>query len=174
MRERKHIEEELREIAPLLADLKKENNFQVPEGYFEELNQAILFQTVEQEEQVVPQYVPKTNWLNDSINKTVVAIQSLWQPQYAMAFGVIALVLVAGWSIWSPSTAPELTAMELEEYIEENIDQFDETLLVELASAEDLEISPIEDLNLESQDLENYIDENIIDDLDESTLEELL
>ncbi len=178
MKERKHIEEELREISPFLADLKKENNFQIPDGYFEELNKAILLQTVEQEEQAVLQTIDKpksrTNWLDNIINDTIAAIQSLWQPQYTMAFSIVALVLAAGWYVLIPNSTQELTADELEEYIEENIDQFDETLLVELASLEETEISPIDNLNLESQDLENYIDENIIDDLDETTLEELL
>ena len=42
MKKDKNIQEELKEIAPFLASLEKKNNFQVPEGYFEQNPQALI------------------------------------------------------------------------------------------------------------------------------------
>ena len=69
----------------------------------------------------------------------------------------------------SSSPITELSSEEAENYVLENIEDFEDDLLYEIA----LESDFVENNNLEDQELDNYLDE-IIDEMDDETLEEFL
>ena len=65
----------------------------------------------------------------------------------------------------------DLSIEEMENYIQENIDDFDEETLIEFAVQNDH--NNFGEINANEEELENYMNE-IIDEIDEEDLEELL
>ena len=97
--------------------------------------------------------------------------QFLFRPKYALAFATVSLLVMAGifWTNNTTETLPlaELTSEEIQTYISDNIDEFDEELFLESdLGFEDLESS-------EDTDSDEFLND-IIDDLDIEDLEELL
>ena len=170
MNTNKDIQEELTELAPFLSKIPKQQpneQFAVPSDYFDKLSSAIFEQTIDKEETVIIQEAePQPSWLD----QIIWTLQALLQPKYAIAFATVLLLAVTGVFLLQPaSNADDLTLAEIDTYIEENIDQFDEDLLVEFVPT-DTETT----LDMEASELEEYIEDNILEDLDEETLEELL
>ncbi len=166
----KHIKKELEEIAPLLSELKdKGDGFEAPFKYFDGLADDIMNQLEENETPVKP--------ASDSLlNQVGAFFQSLFQPRTAMAFATVLLLLVAGWMYFptevnQTTTFAEVSDEILENYINENIDDFEEDLFAGLVTEDDFSSLEFEQIN--DTDLDKYLDE-IIDDIDENTLEDLL
>ncbi len=159
------IQKELREISPFLADLKKtEGGFKVPKDYFEQLPEQIM-ERVQPGRTVTTEPAAQPSWWDRTLN----SLALLLQPRYATALAAIALLLVAVW-IWqkpSPST-PELASNNndsLMEFIEDNIDEYEADYLISVIETgddneEETTVTPLLDV--------------IIDDLDDTELEELL
>lgn len=176
---KQHIENELSEIAPFLANLKKENDalekFNVPDDYFNELSDSIFEKTILETENVHQNNSTITHQKRPSIWTTISRIfQSLLQPNLSVITTTV--VVIAAFAIYlvnqpNESQMVELSSVEIEMYIEENIDAFDEEQLADLVTSSiDIETSiNIEDI--EPELLEEYIEENFIEDI---TIDELM
>ncbi len=163
MKTDKDILQELQQIAPQLAKIEKKQPYQVPANYFEELPQAI------QKEISLQNQRPKIwEWL----------YQLIVQPQYRLAVAVFVAVFIAGFYYFNYNTmnpAPEFNQLALEEmdtYINDNLDDFDESLLLEnsMAMLDESTESAVEEMELTDEEIEDYL----IDEADDQFLEEEL
>ena len=153
MEDKNYILDELQEISPLLAKMKQEKpkeGYQTPKFYFEASADKVL-QRIKTED--APKVAAKTE------NGIWVAIQSL----FALRSAAMAMaVLLISFSIFyfSPKVnnndtalAQNLSKEEITAYIQENIDDFDETMLIENSSMNINEEEKILDLQDEDLDL---------------------
>ena len=170
---KKEIQEELEQLAPSLAKLKKEEHFEVPENYFQQLPDQILSQIDFGKNESVAPAAPVRSWVDDIVEK----ISFLFQPRVAIAFAALLLLLVSVFLINRNDTPGEsgnllasISEAEMEEYLEANLNEFEEESLYDLVD-EVASNDFTEDLN--EEDLENLMEE-FIDDLDDSELEDLL
>lgn len=174
---KQHIENELSEIAPFLANLKKDNaaleTFNVPDDYFENLSNSIFEKTILQPEirtkPTIQQVKSPTIW-------TTISQYFQWLLRPGVAVIATSVVIVAAVGVYMMNEPNEdellaLTVVEIEEYVEENIEVFDEEQLAALvATTIETEVSvTIDDIDVES--LEEYIEENFIEDI---AIDELL
>ena len=176
MEKREKIKEELEKMSPFLAAQKeKSEGFDLPKHYFKSLPEDV-FKKINTGQQIVENR--DKNWHTDFIEY----LQSLFQPKYAMAFASILLVLFVGiYSLNFENTEEdqsnaiashilhEITDEVLQDYVTNNIDYFDETILEE-ELAENTNSATFE-FNTENSD--ELIDE-LIDDLDIDDLDDLL
>ena len=140
MKNRENLLEELKEIAPNLAKMKRQKvDFQVPENFFEQLSDKVIEQYKAENQMVsLPKKKTKTqldHWLD--------VLQQLFQPKPVMALATVILLIVAGlFLLQSPADSgaeislSEIPIEDLEDYLNENIEEFDATLLVD--GSEDL------------------------------------
>lgn len=197
--ERKDIENELSEIAPFLAKLKEDNipieTFRVPDDYFDNLSNTIFEKTIFQEESVIQQPTIATKesvWAN--LGRY---FQWLWNPGTAVVLTSVVVLVIAGFYLVNQPIndyGSNLTAADIEQYVEENIETFELEQLAELTVVSESKVvkttkipvensiqnaveTPIETPvkteaidNIEIEDLEQYIEENYIDDLDVNDL----
>jgi len=171
-RQKNEIREELNELSPFLSKMKEEENgFKVPQNYFKTLPNQV-FQKLGSEPS------PLSTAQNSSPgfwNNFNISIQSLLKPKYALAFSTVVLMLLVG-VFWmnnssEPATYANLTSEEIQNYISDNIDEFEEELLVTIDFGfEDIQSS--EDIEVDDY-LDEIIDE-IIDEIEIEDLEELL
>ncbi|MEM8524746.1 MAG: hypothetical protein AAGG68_08880 [Bacteroidota bacterium] len=159
MPQREDILKELGNDAPHLQGIEGEG-FQVPEGYFEQLPN-LVFAKIQAEETLVSSAKKKRlNALDVLLNKLVI----FSQPRHAtLAFASLALLVAAIFLLTKRNTAVETLALEdleraeVVQYIESNLDEFEEELfLVEV------EYAP-----------KNEYLESILEEIDVNTLEEL-
>ena len=165
MKKNDEIREELKELSPFLAKMKRENAFKVPKNYFESLPDKVLEQV---RPQPVTQQTPQISWFDRLIDSFAV----LLQPRYAVGLATVAILLVAGVFYMQKSADPVVNPdASLAQYISDNIDDFDADMIYEWSIAS----GNSEDLpdNSTSDPTDIYIDE-IIDGLDDSDLEKLL
>lgn len=156
-----NINDELKEIAPNLSKLSKDEVFETPVNYFNDL-QAEVLAKVNQE---------ISNKQEDT--KTVSLIDHVWnglallfQPKVGISLAGFGLLFFAAYQVLTISTGDnndnnmlaEVSSDQIEAYIYANIDEFEDELFEEL----DLSETETELLfDLESEDLEEYIDEHI-------------
>lgn len=164
-RRKNEIREELENLAPFLSKLKeKKEGFEVPKDYFKTLPNQV-FEKLGNEPS--PLYTPQKSssgfWSNP--------FQLFFKPKYALALATISLLLIA--SIFWFKNAPEpeqfadLTIEEIQNYVVNNIDEFEEDLFLE---------GNLSFENLESKEgikTDEMLDD-LIKDLDIEDLEELL
>jgi hypothetical protein len=138
---KEEIENELRELFPFLADLKraqpdangKEQPFRTPKFYFDNLVDRVIEKT---QTVAPPQYQAKKSVFTQMEEWLFV----LMQPRWATAMATMAILAVSSWfylkkeSPQTNETLTEITNDDIHEYIEANIEDFDENLLVENAS----------------------------------------
>ncbi len=138
MTRKKHSEDWGNE-APRLAGMEKINPYSVPNGYFEDLQSAILARTTQ-----APIAKPK--------------VIQLWM-RYAAA---ACITLVAGTFVYlnqESAETPNFDAIpdqEIVSYLQTNIDESDTELL--LKNTEKLHL---EEKNISTQELENYINQTL-------------
>ncbi len=171
MKNKKEIRDEIQGLSPFLWEQKgRQEGYEVPKDYFKSLPDEVFGKL---KEQVSPQPAAREeNWLEWMTH----VLQHLFQPRYALAFATVAVLVVAGVYFTKPNDQPttavallsELPDEALNEYVSENIDEFDEETLTELMADN---IDPLSRLEIESSD--ELIDE-LIDDLSEEDLEDLL
>jgi len=175
--EKQHIENELSEIAPFLANLKKDNDsleaFELPDNYFDNLSDKIFEKTILQAE-TIPNVTTKD--ITSSIVWATVSpyFQRLLRPGFAIITTSIVIVAVISTYLINQSTENnmiELTSTEIEAYIENNIEAFEEEQLANLlmTTEKTAVLTNIEDI--ETDILEEYIEENFIEDV---AIDELL
>ena len=100
-------------------------------------------------------------------------IESLLQPRYALGFATALVIAVAGWWFVNNRNSPlpieaemaQLSHEEIHQYITENIDDFDEELILKNQELADTE----GDINISDDDIQKYLEENI----DEKDIKEL-
>ncbi len=165
----KNLHEELQEHAPGLKQLKeKKLKPSIPEGYFEALQKNMLQRLSEEEMSPTPKNTKRI---------------SLY-PSLRMAAAVALLLGVAIWAYvqqqTGQTTPPPLAGSEIEAYILQHLDEFDEELLITYALPPE---NPEQAFKLHQDDnplqaipdeeLNEYLEE-VLDEIDETTLENLL
>jgi hypothetical protein len=183
---KEEFEEELKGLSPFLHNLKKDSKkedvFKVPQNYFDTLADTIIEKAQAQEKQSYPlskkaiQQAPsvaKPHFL-EQVKEW---IESLLQPRYALGFATALVIVVAGWWFvnYRNSTLPaesemaQLSHEEIHQYITENIDDFDEELILKNQELADNEGDINKDINISDDELQKYLDENF----DEKDIKEL-
>jgi nitrogen regulatory protein PII-like uncharacterized protein len=158
------FEEELREISPFLANLKKEAPFKTPKFYFDRLTDSVL----EKAQSEVPKIVPPQY----KTEKTVFSRVSDWvsvfiQPRWAMAMATVAVIAVSSFfyikkqNTLAPQQLSEISTEDIHEYIKDNIDDFEDDMLLEtVVLASDTEGGSILK-DMDDKDIEQYLKDNI-------------
>ncbi len=138
-----------------LEDLKKENPFRVPEGYFDSL----------------PGRISEAVSGEQSGAEAPRGFFSLLRPQLALAAGFLILVVagyVAVQLILKPGNGNGNNYQNIAEYVEFNLDDFDESEIMEMVGGNPTEKESFADLDEEI--IEYLVNENI----DENTILEQL
>lgn len=159
--EKDRIIEELRRLNSSLSSWKeqgKSEGFKLPEGYFEELQQAL--KTKLNEPKPAPRIVkiPSRRWLSVAAS--------------------VLVVLLAGWYYFGPETNEstlEPSRIELANYVQDHLDDFELELLSKYVFQQQtpgMQLLPTKD-PFETEEMDELIDD-LIDEVDLSTLEELL
>lgn len=136
---KENLDDELKSISPFLKDLKgKGDGFKVPEGYFEDMEDAVFARL-------------KSAGDMDRPSMRVVKRPSMFQlsirPRTAMGLAAaLALMLTAVWFIRQPQVvqpmpfvSTELTEDDLETYVMENVHDFEPEQLATLTPEETTE-----------------------------------
>ena len=162
MKDTNAIKEELKEIAPILAQQKGKNEpFQVPDNYFKVLEEQLL-DAIEATDKT-PLYQPtrKIIWLSTSILSKAATIA----------------LLVGGSFIFWQQNRPSInmdtafSSEELTTYIADNIQEFDEDFLLDY-EYDIADVLSIDAVPLEAIEVEVYLEE-IIEEVEVSDLEHL-
>jgi hypothetical protein len=164
----KNINDELKEFAPELLRLDKQEGYQVPPRYFDRLGDEVLHKIRTEEAQVKQQ---RGSWWESLIS----ALQNLLEPKLAIGLAAVALLFIGiqqfmpGSDQGAESLAfASLTDAEFENYLTENIHDFEEELLEELVTEADYVPETIGD-----EELDSFI-QDINEELEATDLEELL
>ncbi len=178
MDRKKEIENELENLSPFLAEMKKKDSFKVPDNYFAELS-ANVWEEVKKEK-VQTEATPVStspSWLEQMMQSIAV----IFQPRMALSLASVAVLMVAGifWmnnqmEVQTIANAEEPTIEEAANYLAENIDDFDTDLLmqIELEESDLVDIYDY-DLDFEDEDLDAILDD-LLKDINEDTFDELL
>lgn len=175
MDRKNEIRQELEEIAPLLADIKKDKNgFRVPEHYFTQLQDDVLQRVnlVHGEAASAPSFLQKM--LRDS----VLTIHWLLQPRYVLRLAGFGLVLALGIYVFFPKSATSekeylanITQVEVTEYVHQHIDEFELEDMLEVSEIDASSLLPV--AGSPDDFPEEYIND-IIDDFNLDELQEIL
>ncbi|MEM1217637.1 MAG: hypothetical protein AAGH79_01935 [Bacteroidota bacterium] len=164
-KEKDRIIKELEGLNSSLAKWKqsgKEEGFQVPGGYFAQLQKDLKAKL----EEPAPAEKPRTK---------LIPLRS--RRLLSVAASVLVL-LVAGtfwWQMSSPSAMADPSNIELADYVQANLDDFELELLTKYVVADEetnLDFLPVED-PLEKEEMDQLIDD-LMEEMDWSELEELL
>jgi hypothetical protein len=162
----------------LLANLRQpKDGFNVPDNYFERFEQN-LFARIKAEEEVESWEAASS--ANPIVEKTTLTQRLknwLVRPQTAIAFSLTLVAILAVGILFQTEEASntELAISEEEafEYIENKIDQFSETIILESLGEQIAELEISTDINVNEEELNQYLEENI-DDIDEILIDEIL
>lgn len=172
MKKNNYIEEELENISPFLAQLrqKETRDFEVPDGYFETIEDNI-WARIKAEDEVESWGEVNKNSLNiPTLTWLQRAKYWLLRPQVGISFALILVVVVALNIFVNPTVNDSenilLTEEDINEYLEDNIDEFSESLLLEGASEELAEADILMEFNLDDVNIDAYLgeDSEIMDD----------
>jgi len=160
------------------GDQKYRHGFNVPDGYFEDLENSLNYRLMEDEIPSSNGFVVPDNYfdgLEDSIGATLKNLESgnkqtvisLWPRRFGYAIGIAASLLI-GWIVFAPKdsvTLEELPIANVEQYIQNgslDIDWYDVAQLLTESDMENFSAG----LQFEEEQLESYL----IEHLDEATL----
>lgn len=179
MSKHESLEEELKGLSPWLREQSREKHgMQVPPGYFENLEEAV-FSKIDTEQMHRPVLTSRMGGL----------LRSIRRPATWAAAAAVAVFAVAAWWMLRPQTGtaiPEavytetLTEEEIEEYVLDNITEFDSEQLASITGGEELpETLPEEtpDARTPSKapdDISPEEMENLLQQMSEEELESLL
>ena len=148
MNMKEEIENELRELSPFLADLKRQlpdangkgQPFRTPKFYFDNLADKVIEKTQPEapplRRESFGQYIADKS----IFTKVEEWLAVLMQPRWAMAMASVAILAISSWfylkkeNLQTNETLTEITNDDIHEYIEANIEDFDENLLAENVS----------------------------------------
>ena len=179
MKDKKHLNEELKELSPWLLSMKEQGDgFKVPADYFQNLQEEVL-QKVAQPKTALE--ASSATWLDELIER----IQTVLQPRYRLAYAFAAmLVLVAAVLLLRNQTntsagveavvLEDVPSEELFDYINNHLDDFapEDLLETHQASNEGLSLPELVPAPDESE-IEEYLDE-IMHDIDVEDIESIL
>lgn len=180
MRKQDDLKQELEELSPLLHKLKAQDNpFKTPEGYFSSLPDELIARL---RNEAQPLSAPVRPTWSDRLLEF---LESLMQPRLAVSLATVVILVVTGLLWLRPETSIEtagteqlallsdLSAEEVNDYVTENIEAFEEEELMVAVAESGIEVEsslPAIDLDLEA--IEDYMDE-AIQEMDEEDLETL-
>ena len=168
MKKKNEIKDELEKLSPFLSEIKKENAFKVPKNYFNSLSEEVLKQVQVTSNSTEQTTTASTSWLDRLIENIAV----LFQPRYAVGFATALILVVAAFYFTQQPGGQLNEPYQLaSQYVEEHIDDFDAELLWEASVFED-DLDNTEKANDDLKD--DYYFNEIIDELDDTELEELL
>ena len=158
--------DELKEAPFLAKRQRQEDGFQVPPGYFRELQDQVIARLQEEEQPRASQ--PMT--LTDRWQR--------WKRTYRVAASLAATFVLLGlaWFLWRPSGSElpaQLTYDELHEYVQENIDDFELDILLRYSYGEDVPEGLFPASDMEQDEIDRYLDQEL-DEIELESLEELL
>ena len=171
MKNKEDLKKELEGLSPFLVSQKgREDGFRVPQDYFKSLPDEVMDRI---REKPVPVAEPKPHWLDTLAS----GLQSLFQPRYALAFATVAVLVVAGIYLFKggngencpPGQLACIPDEAIENYVYENIDEFDSGLFEQHFVNRDAPSLP----DLELEEMEEYLDREL-DNIDLDDLEDLL
>lgn len=193
---KKEIAEELNELAPFLAKLKKEKKQEqhLPAEYFNNFEDRLRSRIREEEA-----LTPKIRATQQKDNSFWSKISWLFRPQYTMGLATVAILVVVGLNLFNQPTetlvkqTPEqlfaqLTTEDLTIYINNNIEDFstediiqtmDEQTLKEFPSSEKVfrdakaDIPPQSSNSSTKLSIDDLTEEEILEALDDEDLDEL-
>jgi hypothetical protein len=159
------IHEELREMSPFLAGLERKDPFKAPKYYFDTLADKVLEQAQPHIATTPPQYAARPNLFSQLGN----AIGNLLRPRVAFALASVTIVLaVGGWFVYQSNNTKQALAQteisndDIHEYIQENIADFDDELLLnDEKLALDTEGGALHKTDMNDEDIEEYLINNI-------------
>ena len=156
MNHKDEIRDELKEISPFLADLKKENAFKVPVHYFEQLPDQVMEQ-IKWSSPPVVEKAPQVSWMNQL---ATFFSKSLWP---GLTLAGLGLVIVTGVFLFRKGAAPAIVTNdfpleEAEAYVSANIDEFEEEQLLALALIDN-------DQSLDVIKIEGFSDDELINEI---------
>lgn len=169
MKNRAAVQQELNELSPFLAKIKAQGTQpDVPEHYFQALPNQIWEQIKLQPQPIVKQPNRWEQFLN--------YLQLLLQPRLALSLATFVILLAAGIYFIQIQTKPsvnsqaELTADEITDYINDNLQEFDTDLLIEASTDASGSILPEGSLEGAETDemMEELIEDMEVEDLDET------
>lgn len=179
MSKQESLDEELKGLSPWLRDQSRtRHGMQVPPGYFENMESSV-FNKIDADGDRRQVMTTRTGGLLRMFRRPAA---------WAAAAAVVAIALAAWW-MWRPQTGsavPEeiyvetLTEEDIEEYVLDNITEFDSEQLASIASVEELpEILPEEKTgrNTPSKVIDEISPEemeNLLQQMSEEELESLL
>jgi glutaredoxin 2 len=136
----------------------KGQSFKTPKFYFDNLADRVIEKT----QPVAPPQYQATKSIFSQIEEWV---SVLMQPRWAMAMASVVILAVGSWfylkkeTIQTNETLTEITNDDIQEYIEANIEDFDENLLAENASnTPDTEGGILKDMT--DEEIEQYLKEH--------------
>lgn len=152
-------------LPEFLKDLKKENPFQVPHNYFKHLPDQIMEEIKAKENS---RQAKQNVWWHNLAG----TITNFWAPKPILALASLLLVLGL-WFFWpSPGQSDffaEFSQDDIQHYIIENLDEFDENYFYHVDPST---LSTIIN-GLDQEEMDDLMDQ-IIDDLDEETIQNIL
>ncbi len=164
MKNKKEIQTELKKLAPLLAELRKEDTgMKIPEHYFDYLTESVM-------EQVA--LIPKPSVSTPPINKQPTWYAFLFNKRILSGLAMI-LLLLTGALFFRNQPVSELKLVEISSeeaatYIAAHLEDFETSLFIDGDFIEE-----IEEIEIEAAEIDLYLDE-MIEELDIETLEQLL
>lgn len=179
MQEQDDIQKELADLSPQLAKLRKETQADIPLDYFNTLPDTVWdkVQSKTETKQVTISRFPRVigaGWDRywESLDQW---LQSMFQPRVALVFASLLLLLTAGYWLktndaFTQESLAELTTEEIDWYVSENIEDFEQALLEVLP--EDIDLS-MELNEIDDAELDDLMDD-LLNDIDENDLEEFL
>ncbi len=148
MKEDYNIQDELKELSPLLSELRQEEEgYKVPHLYFESLQDKVLRQ------------------VNEAPQKAGLFVRFGWARTLATAASV-AVLLMAGVFLLNQSDNVQVAELEdisteaLAMYLDENADDWDLDLFLE----DDFQLDFTDGLNLDADEWGDYIEEELLDE----------
>lgn len=174
------IHDELKEFSPTLSRLKeKPDPMMVPPDYFEQNVSKILAQVdapPRRRSSAMGTWIRPLQWAAAAaVAAIAVAVWGFWEQPAVHSDAAVAQA--APMMVDSVKIREEYTAASAEEYVRENILEFDEDLLLEALESEELAATPAPASSKTKKKTvatdEHNIDD-ILDDLTEEELEDLL
>lgn len=136
----------LKKTAPILSQIKRENVFRVPDGYFEEFPGKMMQRIGNEGER----------------QQVIRPGRKLFKPQFAVAAAILAFAVLGYLSLrylFTDSTNQELSPQEIAEYIEYYASDLDEGLYYEVL--DDIEVDESANREYEKLVIDYLIDQGI-------------
>ena len=109
-------------LPTFLKEMKKENPFQVPHNYFKQLPDRIM-------EEIIKEDQSKSSGQQAWWQQVEEIFAKLWAPKPILALASL-LMLLGVWFFWPSQSQTDLFAEfsqdEIQQYVLENLDEFDE------------------------------------------------